>query len=215
MPPASAGGSSLRFHPKTQQDQAFERWQTNDALSSLRAAALSSHVGARGYPVALGGTRWRSGVPGGARGPPATFFVREAQALETRRKRRGMNGDTFGISQCVSRFKERDVRVLPREFKQKANMRVQLPGPGWAAHRRDRGGSGAPDLPPPSPARGRRHPQAARRLSPTQSFAEQSRESIPKHRWQRCRHDLSLPIRVNHKSPIKGILPIQTFLEML
>ena len=159
--------------------------------------------------------RRRSGVPGGARGPPATFFVREAQALETRRKRRGMNGDTFGISQCVSRFKERDVRVLPREFKQKANMRVQLPGPGWAAHRRDRGGSGAPDLPPPSPARGRRHPQAARRLSPTQSFAEQSRESIPKRRWQRCRHDLSLPIRVNHKSPIKGILPIQTFLEML
>ena len=46
------------------------------------------------------------------------------------RNRRVMNDDTFGISQCVSKFKERDVRVLPHEFKQKSNIRVQLASPG-------------------------------------------------------------------------------------
>ncbi len=143
------------------------------------------------------------------------FFVRKAEALKKACNRRVVDGDTFGIGKRVAQFKEREVRVLRHKLTEKTDMRGQLAGPRRSAHRRNLRNSGAPDLPRPPSAHGSRHLQSVRGLSPRQVFLDQTRKAIPSFLWQRCWHDPILQIRVNHRSDIKGTLPIQTFLKML
>lgn len=84
-----------------------------------------------------------------------TFFVREAEPLETCGNCKMMNADTLCRSQGVTQFKECDVLILLYHFKQEANMRGKLASSGGTPHRSDCCNSGAPNLPGPSTASGR------------------------------------------------------------
>lgn len=115
----------------------------------------------------------------------------------------------------IAKFKQCDVRILRDKLAAEVDICSQFSGPDRVAHRQDLHGTLAPDLSPPSPARGGRYLQAASGLSPCRPFADQPRKSGPEFLWQRCWHDAILQIRVNLKSDPLGIPPVQTFLATL
>ena len=65
---------------------------------------------------------WR----GGARWPPATFFVRKAKAFQQMANGGVLDLQASGISQGIAQFKQGDVGVLSDQFPEEGFMRREL-----------------------------------------------------------------------------------------